>query len=121
MPDQDAGDIAWADLDPVRGEQGKWRPALVMTSRNYNLRSGRAIICPITSSGENWPFNVPLPLGLKTKGVVLVDQVRAVDRASRVFRKIESVPTQLMLDVQIMLATVLEFNFAAVLNRSDGI
>ncbi|MBI5130162.1 MAG: type II toxin-antitoxin system PemK/MazF family toxin [Rhodopseudomonas palustris] len=108
MPVHDAGDIACADLDPVRGtEQGKRRPALVLTSRRYNELSGRAVICPITSSAGEWPFNVPLPEGLRTHGVVLVDQVRAVDRASRVFRKIESAPAQLMSDVRAMLAVVL--------------
>lgn len=121
MADHDAGDIAWADLEPVRGtEQGKRRPALVMTSRDFNQRSGHAVICPIASNGENWPFNVPLPPGLKINGVVLVDQVRAVDLASRVFRKIETVPPQLMLDVRIMLATILEIDMAAVLGRLDG-
>jgi mRNA interferase MazF len=120
MSVHDAGDIAWADLDPVRGtEQGKRRPALVMTSRRYNERSGRAVICPITSSGGDWPFNVPLPGGLKTRGVVLVDQVRAVDRASRVFRRIESAPAQLMLDVRIMLATILGIDVTALPGRDD--
>jgi mRNA interferase MazF len=108
MPVHDAGDIAWADLDPVRGtEQGKRRPVLVLTSRRYNERSGRAVICPITSSGGDWPFNVPLPSGLTTRGVVLVDQVRAVDRASRLFRKIESAPAPLMAAVRSMLAVIL--------------
>jgi mRNA interferase MazF len=113
MPVHDAGDIAWADLDPVRGtEQGERRPVLVMTSRGYNERSGRAIICPITSSAGDWPFNVRLPDGLKTQGVVLVDQVRAVHRTSRVFRTIESAPAQLMIDVRMMLATILGIDLA---------
>jgi mRNA interferase MazF len=120
MPVHDAGDIAWAELDPVQGtEQGQRRPALVMTSRRYNERSGRAVICPITSSGGDWPFNVPLPDGLKTRGVVLVDQVRAVDRASRVFRRIESAPPQLMLDVRIMLATILGIDVTALPRRDE--
>jgi mRNA interferase MazF len=120
MPVHDAGDIAWADLDPVRGtEQGKRRPALVLTSREYNEKSGRAVICPITSSRGDWPFNVPMPGGLKTRGVVLVDQVRAVDRASRVFRKIESAPPQLMLDVRIMLATILGIDVTAPPRRDE--
>lgn len=116
----DAGDIAWAELDPVLGtEQGKRRPALVITERDYNERSGRAVICPITSTGESWPFNVPLPVGMKTRGVVLVDQVRAVDARYRVFRTIERAPAGLMLDVRAMLATLLNINAAAIARLSD--
>lgn len=114
MPVHDAGDIAWADLDPVLGsEQGERRPVLVMTARDYNDLSGRAVICPISSSAGDWPFNVPLPEGLKTRGTVLVDQVRAVHGSSRLFRKIESAPTQLMTDVRAMLAVILGIEVAA--------
>lgn len=118
MPVHDVGDIAWADLDPVRGtEQGERRPALILTPRLYNERSGRAVICPITSIGS-WPFNIPLPTGLKTRGVVLVDQIRAVHGKSRVFRRIESVPLQVMLDVRIMLCDLLGIDLAAMSNFS---
>jgi mRNA interferase MazF len=122
MPVHAAGDIAWADLDPVRGtEQGRRRPALVLTSREYNEQSGRAVICPITSSGADWPFNVPVPDGLKIHGFVLVDQVRAVDRASRLFRTIESAPEKLMLDVRIMLATILGMDVTTVPGFQDDV
>lgn len=115
-----AGDIAWADLDPVRGtEQGERRPALIITSRRYNELSGRAVICPITSNGNDWPFNVPLPQGLKTHGVVLVDQVRAVHRLSRVFRVIESAPAKLMMDVRMMLCGILGIDLATMPDLSD--
>jgi len=114
MPVHDAGDIAWADLDPVLGtEQGERRPVLVLTARDYNDLSGRAVICPISSSVGDWPFNVALPEGLKTRGVVLVDQVRAVHGSSRLFRKIESAPTSLMADVRAMLAVILGIEAAA--------
>lgn len=120
MTVHDVGDIAWADLDPVLGtEQGERRPVLVMTSRDYNGLSGRAVICPISSSASDWLFNVPLPDGLKTRGMVLVDQVRAVHAASRLFRRIESAPAGLMLDVRIVLATMLGIERERVIGRSD--
>jgi mRNA interferase MazF len=78
------------------------------------------VICPISSSAGDWLFNVPLPAGLKTHGVVLVDQVRAVHAASRIFRRIESAPAQLMLDVRIMLAMILGIDLNAVASvRND--
>ena len=77
----DAGDIAWVDLDPVRGtEQAGRRPALVLSSMTYHDASRRAVVCPITSAARPWPFNVQLPTGLQTTGVVLVDQIRTIDR-----------------------------------------
>jgi mRNA interferase MazF len=120
MSVHDAGDIAWTDLDPVRGtEQGERRPALIITSRRYNELSGRVVICPITSTSGNWPFNIPLPKELKTRGVVLVDQVRAIHRVSRVFRRIETAPAKLMMDVRIMLCGLLGIDLAAVPGLSD--
>lgn len=76
----DAGDIAWFDLDPIIGmEQAGRRPAPVLTPRSNHVKSGRSVICPITSKTGSWPWNVQLPTGLQTTGVVLVDQVRTVD------------------------------------------
>ena len=46
----DTGDIAWLDFDPQAGrEQGRRRPALVLTDQNYNRASGLMIVCPLTS------------------------------------------------------------------------
>lgn len=110
---QDVGDIAWVEFHPVMGtEQGGRRPALVLTSRRYHEASGRAVVCPITSNMAPWSFNVPLPAGMKTKGVVQVDQVRAVDLAARVFRKIDTAPDALVSEVRITLGALLGFDFS---------
>lgn len=121
MPVHDAGDIVWADLDPVLGtEQGERRPVLVITAHDYNDLSGRAVICPISSSAGEWPFNVPLPEGLKTRGMVLVDQIRAVHGPSRLFRKIERAPSPLMKDVRTMLAVILGIEAATLSGYRGG-
>lgn len=45
------GDIVWIDFDPQKGKEiGKIRPALVLSSKAYNLKKGLVICCPITSS-----------------------------------------------------------------------
>src|SRR5690606_2081093 len=42
-----AGDIVWADFDPVRGsEQGRVRPAIVLTTAEFHDASTKAIVCP---------------------------------------------------------------------------
>lgn len=104
----DAGDIFWVELDPVIGsEQAGRRPALVLSDRIYHEASRRAVICPITSMSREWPFNVPIPQGLRTTGVVLVDQVRAVERSGRVFDFIEKAPVVLLAEVQGRLSALL--------------
>ncbi|MEP9348489.1 type II toxin-antitoxin system PemK/MazF family toxin [Xanthobacter sp. KR7-225] len=103
-----AGDIVWAELDPVRGsEQAGRRPALVVSVELYNLTSRRAFICPITSRIRDWPYNVPLPDGTRTRGMVLVDQLRAVDQAARIFGLIERGPEELLAEVRGRLVTLL--------------
>ena len=104
----DAGDIFWLELDPVLGsEQAGRRPAIVMSDRLYHEVSPRALVCPITSNLRPWPFNTWLPTAMTTEGAVLVDQIRAIDRRTRLFRYIESAPPEVVLEVRAKLAALL--------------
>jgi mRNA interferase MazF len=106
----DAGDIAWIEFDPVRGtDQAGRRPALILTPQAYHQRSPRALVCPITSNMQPWVFKVMLPEGLKTKGAILVDQLRAIDRKERMFAIIERAPRAVLLDVVRRLGALLGF------------
>jgi len=112
-----AGDVAWVELGPVRGsEQDGRRPALLLSDSEYHEISGRAVICPISSTERAWPFNVPLPEGLATTGVVLIDQIRTIDRAERMFDFIEHVPEEVLSKVRDRVAALLGFD--AVLSNS---
>lgn len=78
------GDIAWLEFNPQAGhEQAGRRPALVVSPREYNGRVGLALLCPITSRQKGYPFEVELPPGLPTTGVILVDQVKSLDWRAR--------------------------------------
>lgn len=104
----EVGDIAWVELDPVRGtEQAGRRPALILSDAIYHQASRRAVICPISRSVRRWPFNVVLPSGLKTTGSVMVDQIRAVERSERLFDFIERAPPEVLREVRGRLATLL--------------
>ena len=51
------GDAIWLDFDPQAGrEQAGRRPAIVLSPGAYNVKSGLAIICPITSRLKGYPF-----------------------------------------------------------------
>lgn len=104
----ESGDIAWVEFDPVKGtEQAGRRPAIVLTSSGYHQRSGRAVVCPISSAAAGWAFNVALPSGMKTFGSILVDQVRTIERSERLFDVIERAPPDVVSDVRGRLAALL--------------
>lgn len=44
-------DIVYLDFDPTKGKEiGKYRPALILSSEQYNKNTGLVICCPISSS-----------------------------------------------------------------------
>lgn len=78
------GDVVWLSFEPQTGhEQAGHRPALTLSPEAYNRKVGLAIFCPITSQTKGYPFEVPLPIGLKATGVVLSDQVKSLDWRAR--------------------------------------
>lgn len=74
------GDVVWLSFSPQAGhEQAGHRPALAVSPEAYNRKVGLALFCPITSHAKGYPFEVPLPTGLKASGVVLSDQIKNLD------------------------------------------
>ena len=96
----DRGDVLLLDFNPVRGhEQGGRRPALVLSTREYNAIAKLAIVCPATSQIKGYPFEIHF----KTKnvsGVILADHLRNIDWARRHADKIGTVPEAVVTEVQ---------------------
>lgn len=47
----DRNEIIWLDFEPTKGKEiGKYRPALVLSSKAYNQQTGLLICCPISTS-----------------------------------------------------------------------
>jgi mRNA interferase MazF len=79
----EAGDIAWLDFDPQMGrEQGRRRPALVLTDQSYNRASGLVVVCPLTSKRKPYPFALPVVVD-QIDGSVLVDHLKSMDWEAR--------------------------------------
>ena len=96
-----AGDIVLVDFDPVRGtEQAGVRPALIISVDALNTRSRRVLVCPITGNMTRWISKLALPNGLKTSGMVLTDQIRAIDVGARVLRRVERVDPAFLAQVR---------------------
>ncbi len=97
------GDIVLVSLEPVVGRemQGERRPALVLTSKEFNAL-GDVLIAPIIQGGDYARyagFAVSLMnTGCKTQGVALVNKCRMMDLAARKAKKIERVPPEVIDD-----------------------
>ena len=80
----DASDFVWLTFDPEAGrERAGRRPALVVSPKTYNARSGLALVCPVTNQVKGYPFEVAVPAGSGATGVVLADHVKRVDWKAR--------------------------------------
>ena len=80
----DRGDIVWLRFSPQAGhEQAGHRPALVISPKAYNQKTGLALLCPITSRAKGYPFEVLLGPSSNIQGVVLSDQVKSLDWRAR--------------------------------------
>jgi mRNA interferase MazF len=72
--------MVWFDFDPQAGrEQAGHRPALVLSTRFFNLRTSLAFVCPITSKIKGYPFEVLLPPELPVHGAILCQHMRSMD------------------------------------------
>lgn len=104
----DRADVVWLDFNPQAGhEQAGLRPALVLSPKEYNRKTGLAVFAPVTSKVKGYPYEVPLPPGLPVQGVVLADQVKSLDWRNRRAKPFGRVPDELVDDVAARLATLI--------------
>lgn len=76
----DRGDIVWLDFDPQSGHEQKGRrPAIVVSPKIYNSKTGLALFCPITNQVKGYPFEVMLASNLDVTGVIIADQIKSLD------------------------------------------
>ncbi len=106
----DAGDLIWLTFDPQVGhEQAGRRPALVLSKKSYNQKSGVALVCPVTKQVKGYPFEVPIPDGCGIRGVILADHVKSLDRKAREATRIGRIPPQTLNEVLARLAPLLGY------------
>jgi mRNA interferase MazF len=94
------GDIIWLNFDPQTGhEQRGRRPAVVVSNENFNRFTKMAMVCPITHTDKSHPFHVRLNNQTQINGVILCDQLRALDIYARQFELIEKLPEGILFEV----------------------
>ena len=72
--------VVLVNLDPTLGsEVKKTRPCLVISPDEMNKHLNTIIIAPITSSSKPYPTRIEIK-GKNTKGWVMIDQIRTIDK-----------------------------------------
>ena len=102
------GDIIYLDFDPQSGHEQKGRrPAIVISNNAFNTLSRGALVCPITNTNRGIPLHVQLDDRIKITGVIMCDQVKALDMQSRNAAFIEKAPDDLIAEaVDIVIAMI---------------
>ena len=78
------GDVIDINFDPQAGKEiWDWRPALVLSSWNFNRVKNVAVTCPITRTKRGGRFEVVIPEGLEIHGFIRTDQVKSLDWRAR--------------------------------------
>lgn len=76
------GEVYWADLNPVKGqEQAGRRPVLVVSHDVFNERSGTVIAMAITSQAQRAGFPLNLEIteaGMPKRSWLKISQVRTL-------------------------------------------
>jgi mRNA interferase MazF len=101
------GDIVHVDFGPTKGhEPQKPRPALVVSSYDFNISASMTIVCPIASSEKSFFLHEPVPEGHGIKGSIVMEQLRAIDLDARKAKKIGHID---VLDIEPVLACLRSF------------
>ena len=80
--------IVLVNLDPTIGdEMKKTRPCVIISPDEMNKYLQTIVIAPMTSSSKHYPTRVEVRNN-KTKGWIVIDQIRTIDR-SRVVKLLD--------------------------------
>ncbi len=87
------GEIWLVNLDPTVGSEiQKSRPCLVVSPAELNEHLRTVMVAPMTSKGFPAPFRVPVTHA-GTKGLIVLDQLRTVDK-QRLIKRQGAVPAK---------------------------
>lgn len=94
-------DIIWLDFEPTKGKEiGKYRPALVLSSRQFNQQTGLMICCPISTSIRGAVTEVPVD-NLDKPSVVAASLIQTLSWKDRKAKFIMQAKSEVMEQVLI--------------------
>jgi mRNA interferase MazF len=92
-------DILWLDFEPSIGKEiGKYRPALVLSSKEYNQKTGMIICCPVSTSARGHKTEVPIN-GLEHPSVIVTNIINTLSWKDRKAKYIMQIPTEVSQEV----------------------
>jgi mRNA interferase MazF len=104
------GDIVWLNFNPQSGHEQKGKgPAVVVSPKAYNEKTGLGLFCPITSKVKDYPFEVNIE-NRKINGVVLADQIKSLDWKTRTIELITKVSSDKIDEIINKVSVLLENN-----------
>jgi mRNA interferase MazF len=96
------GDVWLAVLDPaVGGEIRKTRPCLVVSPPELHDHLRTIIVAPMTTGNRAAPYRVPIAFE-GTRGLVLLDQLRALDKTRLLKRLGNASPRTLAASLRVL-------------------
>ena len=91
--------IIWLDFEPTKGKEiGKYRPALVLSSKEYNKATGLLICCPISTSIRGGSTEVSVE-NLDKPSVVAASLIQTLSWKDRKAKFIAAAEPQVMEEV----------------------
>ena len=92
-------EIVWLDFEPTKGKEiGKYRPALILSSRAYNQQTGLLICCPISTSIRGGATEVKVE-NLDQPSVVAASLIQTLSWKNRKVKLITQAEKGVMEDV----------------------
>lgn len=96
----DRGDLVLVEFDPQSGkEQAGLRPALTLSPKIYNQKTGLGLFCPITTAIKGYPFETILPNTCTIRGAILADHIKNMDWRSRKAKYISKIDDYILDEV----------------------
>lgn len=97
-------ELVLVNLDPTIGkEMKKTRPCAVISPNEMNKYLQTIVVAPLTSSSKPYPTRIEIKQ-TKTKGWVVLDQIRTVDR-TRIIKKLGNLTTT---EIEAVKAVIME-------------
>ncbi|MBC3871901.1 type II toxin-antitoxin system PemK/MazF family toxin [Undibacterium oligocarboniphilum] len=99
------GEVWLVNLNPTVGSEiQKTRPCVVVSPPEMHDHLRTVLIAPMTTGNKPAPFRIPVTFE-KKKGLILLDQMRSVDK-TRLVKKMGSVTAQTLTDTLLILQEV---------------
>lgn len=103
-------DIVFLDYEPKKGREiGKYRPALVLSSKLYNKKTGLVICCPISTSIKGGLTEVPVR-NLERPSVVAASLVHTLSWKERKVKFVTHAEEEVMEAVLVRLLPLMGAN-----------